>query len=635
MLAHALTSLCETITWARMRALMLAPLAAAALALTACGGGGGSTPPPVASPNCTAQTCGTLLVGLTDADGDFLSYSVDVVALTLRKADGTVVQALPVRQRVDFAEIVDLTELVTAATIPNGVYVRAGITLDYSNAEVSVELNGAPVAANVVNAAGQALGTVTLDLMLDNRNHVTITPGRPALLQLDFDLAASHDVDLSTMPATATAEPFIVATIEPVEDKELRVRGPLVSVNTNASQYIIDLRPFDHTSARLGQFTVNTNAFTAFEINGVEFEGAAGLAQMAGLAAGSRTAAFGVLDLQSRTFTASDVLAGDSVPSPSFDVVRGSVIARAGDELTVRGGTVVRRDGSIRFFRGDITVLIGPDTIVTRDGGGRNLLRPSAISVGQKIHAFGEVTATSTVADTLTLDATDGRVRMKLTHLLGAVVSAIPGQVTLDLFAIDRLRPSAFDFAGTGSSAANDADPENYEVATGLLPLPILSLTPDSPARVFGFVTPFGLAPPDFVGRTVVDFNGLRAVMGVGWTEAGTAAPFLSMGDSGLVVDQNNPDLGERHHIKVGHRIVDITQLASPVTVQPAAGRTLFAIGERGNVELFREWGPFVTRLAEKLGGGARARAMYAHGRLEPGDLTLTANYVAVILIRP
>jgi len=612
---------------------MSAPLVAAALILASCGGGGGAAgnqAPPV-NQACTASTCGTLLVGLTDADGDFLSYAVDVVSLSLETANGRVVQALPVRQRVDFAEIVDLTELVTAATIPNATYVRASITLDYANADVSVESNGAPVAATVVDENGAPLGTVTLNLVLDNRNHVFIAPGRPALLQLDFDLAASHTVDLSTTPATATAEPFIVATLEPVEDKDLRVRGPLVSVDTNASSYVIDLRPFDHLSARLGQFTVNTTATTAFEINGVEFEGAAGLAQMAGLAAGTPTAAFGVLDLPSRTFTASDVMAGDSVPGPRFDVVRGSVIARTGDELTVRGGTVVRRDGSVRFFRGDITVLVGPDTKVTRDGGGRNLLRPAAISVGQRINAFGQVTASTT--DAITLDATQGRVRMKLTHLLGTVLDAQPGQVTMDLFAIDRLRPSAFDFTGTGTSSANDADPANYEVATGVLP--IAALLADQPVRVFGFVTPFGLAPPDFVGRTVVDFSAMRAVLGVGWTEAGTAAPFLSMGADGLVIDQNNTDLGTRHHIKIGPRIVDLTQLAQAVTVAPASGRTLFALGEPGNVEVFREWQPFVDRLAAKLGGGAKARAMFANGRYDAGSFTLTANYVAVALIMP
>ena len=292
--------------------------------------GGSDGQPPVANPGaCDASSCGTLLIGMTDADGDFLSYSVDVVALTLRKADGTVVQALPVRQRVDFAEIVDLTELVTAATVPNGSYVGAAITLDYATAEVSVEVNGSAVPATVVDGNGQPLGVKTLDIELDNRNHVVIAPGRPALLQLDFDLAASHEVDISVNPAIAVAEPFVVATVMPVEDKELRVRGPLVSVDTNASSYVIDLRPFNHPSARLGRFTVQTNSSTAFEIDGVEYEGAAGLATLAGKPAGTRTAAFGVLDVSDRSFTASDVLAGDSVPGPRFDVVRGKAANEA------------------------------------------------------------------------------------------------------------------------------------------------------------------------------------------------------------------------------------------------------------------------------------------------------------------
>jgi len=632
MLSHALNSLCKTATWARLRALLLAPIAIAIVALSACGDGGaagGGGAPPVANPGCDASSCGTLLVAMTDGDGDFLSYSVDVVSLTLTTANGRVVQALPTRQRVDFADLVELTELVTAATVPNGIYVDASIRLDYANAEVSVDVGGNPVAATVVDASGNALGVVDLDIRLDNRNHVTIAPGRPALLQLDFDLAASHEVDISTVPAKATAEPFIVASLEPVEDKELRVRGPLVSVDTNASSYVIDLRPFNHPDARLGRFTVHTDAFTAFEIDGVEYVGAAGLATLAGKPAGTRTAAFGVLDLSDRAFTASDVLAGDSVPGPRFDVVRGNVIARAGDVLTVRGGTVIRRDDSVRFLRGDITVLIGPDTLVTRDGGGRNLLRPSAISVGQRIWAFGSVTATPT-ADTLTLDATDGRVRMKLTHVSGSVVSAVPGQLNLDLFAIDGRRPEVFDFAGTGASPATDADPENYEIATGALGMG--GLAADTPARVFGFVTPFGFAPPDFVGRTVVDFSALRAVLGVGWGVNGTAAPFLSMGDAGLVVDAGNPDLGSRHHIKIGPRIIDITALGSSVTVAPAMGRTLFALGEPGDVEVFRDWAPFVARLNEKLNGGATARAMFASGAYNAGSNTLTASYVAIAL---
>ena len=632
MLFQALPNLCETTIWTRLRAHLIAPVAAAMLALSACGGGSGGEPPVAGNTACDTTTCGTLLVGLTDADGDFLSYSVDVVSLSLETANGRTVEALPVRQRVDFAELVDLTELVTAATIPNGTYVKAAITLDYADADVTVEVAGSPVETIVTDANGGALGVTTLDIELDNANHVTIAPGTPSLLQLDFDLAASHEVDISTVPATAVAQPFVVATILPVDEKELRVRGALVSVDTNASTYTIDLRPFNHPSADLGRFTIDTTATTAFEIDGVEFEGAAGLAELAMQPAGTRTAAFGTLDLSDRSFTAENVLAGDSLPGPRFDVVHGNVIARAGDTLTVRGGTVIFRDDTVRFLRGDITVEIGPDTIVTRDFGGRNLLRPDAISVGQRIHAFGDVTATPTV-DSLTLDATAGRVRMKLTHLSGSVVSANPGLVTLDLFAIDGRRPAIFDFAGTGVSAAFDADPANYEIATGALG--INGLTPDSPVRVFGFAAPFGLAPPDFAGRTIVDFSELRAFMAVGWGVDGTAAPFLSMGPDGLVVDQDNPDLGFRHHIKIGPRIVDITALAASVTVAPASGRVLFALGEPGQAQVFANWEAFVARLNEKLNGGATAQGLFAAGRYDAGANTLTANYVAVSLKLP
>jgi len=64
MLSHALTSLCETTTWARLRALLIAPIAIALVALSACGGGGsGGGQPPVANQGCDAATCGTLQVG--------------------------------------------------------------------------------------------------------------------------------------------------------------------------------------------------------------------------------------------------------------------------------------------------------------------------------------------------------------------------------------------------------------------------------------------------------------------------------------------------------------------------------------------------------------------------------------------
>ncbi len=89
---------------------MWVTLVAVSLLMAACGGGSGASTttnePPIAvqcNPGdpSTAAECGTLLVGLTDADGDFLSYAVNVLSLQLEKADGTTVETLPNNTRID------------------------------------------------------------------------------------------------------------------------------------------------------------------------------------------------------------------------------------------------------------------------------------------------------------------------------------------------------------------------------------------------------------------------------------------------------------------------------------------------------------------------------------------------------
>ena len=119
----------------------------AALVLTACGGGAGTssnpTPNPTAScdPNdsATHDECGTVLIGFTDADGDFLNYTVDVLSLTLETANGRTVEVMPRNTRVNFTDYVNVSELVAAAVVPPAVYVAGTIQLDYSDAEVLVE----------------------------------------------------------------------------------------------------------------------------------------------------------------------------------------------------------------------------------------------------------------------------------------------------------------------------------------------------------------------------------------------------------------------------------------------------------------------------------------------------------------
>ena len=99
--------------------------------LTACGGGGGTMASTAASSSSTTSTaqscsnCGTALVSLTDAPGDFVNYVVNVVSLQLTRSDGTVVQTVPAPTQVDFARLVSLSEMISAGQIPSGEYVSA------------------------------------------------------------------------------------------------------------------------------------------------------------------------------------------------------------------------------------------------------------------------------------------------------------------------------------------------------------------------------------------------------------------------------------------------------------------------------------------------------------------------------
>jgi hypothetical protein len=152
------------------------------LALSACGGGAttGTSAEPVAAAECdpadpgTAGECGTLIIGLTDGDGDFLSYTVDVLSLLLEQADGTVIEVLPNSARVDFAQYVDLTEFISVATVPPGVYVAGTVRLDFTTAEIFVESGDLAKAATVVDADGNPLGQTELKIKLADRDQLFI-----------------------------------------------------------------------------------------------------------------------------------------------------------------------------------------------------------------------------------------------------------------------------------------------------------------------------------------------------------------------------------------------------------------------------------------------------------------------------
>lgn len=607
------------------------------MTLAACSSGGNNADAPAPLAACdpdnpaTANECGTVLVGFTDADGDFLNYTVDVLSLTLQTAGGRVVETLPLKTRINFTDYVDLTEFVTAASIPPGIYVSGSIRLDYSNAEVLVEAGGEPKPALVVDADGNALTEAEYRIILSDRDRLVITRGRPSLLTVDFDLDASHSVDVLSTPALATAEPFIVAEIDPVDTKEIRVRGRLIDTNEAEMYYTVAIRPFHDLTGDFGRMQVNVQDNTVFEVNGAEYSGVAGLRALNDAGQGTLTIAQGTLDVDSREFTADLVLAGSSVPGTDRDAVRGNVIARSANELTVRGATIIR-PGLGAYFHDDVVVTIGPGTKVFKTGHPHAGLDISAISVGQRVTIYGDITAND--AARVHIDATAGAVRMHVTHLTGLVNAIVQGQTDIELHAIDRRRVQIFDFSGTGTGPDTDADPDNYEIATGNLFMnPVAT---GRPVVVYGFPSAFGAAPPDFEGRTIVDFSDVRSTLGIGWGSEGTLAPFLSIGTDGLVLDNQNPDIDVRHHIKQGPVLIDLTTLPSGTVIKPREpGRSLFVVKTTDSLQLYSDFDDFVTALLNEFDGATTARSMFARGHYDADTNEFTAYKIGVYLLEP
>ncbi len=619
------------------------------LALSACGGGAGVSntveAPIVAQCNPadpgTAGECGTLIIGLTDADGDFLSYTVDVLSLILEKADGTVIEVLPNATRIDFAQYVDLTEFISVATVPPGVYVAGTIRLDYSNAEIIVEDGDLAKDAIVVDADGHSLGQTELKIKLSDRDQLFINRATTSLLTIDFDLDASHTVDVGSTPAIATAEPFIVAELDPVDSKEIRVRGRFMEANAGEMYYVVALRPFYEKVGDFGRMKVFVTNDSNCEINEAEFSGVECLRALEAAGQGTLTVAQGTLNVAERQFTANFILGGNSVPGNGTDAARGHVIARMDNELVVRGGTIILSDAASSFFRDDVTVTVGPNTKVYKTykfdrpllAIADRLLDISAISVGQKVTVRGTVTANDEIG--VHIDATEGAVVLHVTHLNGIINSILSGQIDIDLHSLGGRRPGIYNFTCTGGcEPSTDADPGNYEVSTGNLLLDAQAA--GKPVSAWGFVNEFMGAPPDFEGRTIIDYSDVRSAIGVGWGAAGTTAPFTMMDLSGLLLDNQNEDIDQRHFIEQGPVLINLTTLDSNILIAPReTGRQLFVVKTTDSLQLYADFEDFLVALTISLDGVNAARSMYARGHYNADTNVFTAYKIFIYILEP
>jgi hypothetical protein len=556
---------------------------------------------------------GVAWVSLTGRPGDFSSYIVNVNSIQLTRSDGAVVPALgspnQSPETVDFAKLGDLSELWGSATLPIGTYLSASIVLDYTNAVISVMAGGLPVKATVVDSAGNAVTTQTINVILDPAAQLTVpttyATSSAQRLAIDFNLAASTvSVNTATTPATVTVKPYLTVGVAASDQKLIRVRGPLINSSVSLGTYTVYIRPFMDELDNLGSLSLFVDASTIFTTNGVVTTGTTGCAaakdcgitQLSQSSAGTTvTAAYTTFEptatpsATAGKFHAKYVIAGSTLEDPYTSGLEGDVVSRTGNTLTVRGSTLQLYTGGATgtsiyctagatvasiYCTADATVTLGPATIVTADDTTLTGLNYNSVAVGQHVVVRGIYSAPS--AGVVDIDATGakintGSVRLISTHLWGSLVSPGAGALSLNLQTINNWPVSAFTFAGNGTSAATDPVATAFTVNTGTLTNP--DTTVADPLWIDGLVEPFGSAPPAFDATAISSEATVPASLQVQWTGTGTTTQFSVLSATGLSIDLTNTSIGSAV-IRVGPESIALGSLpASPAfTVVPQAG---------------------------------------------------------------
>jgi hypothetical protein len=555
---------------------------------------------------------------------DFTNYIITIDSIVLTRNDGQQFSALATPEIVDFAHLQQNAELWGTATIPDGTYTSATITLDYTSVAaggssvITAMINGVATQATVTDTAGNTGANMTSFaevVTFDPANPLVVTPTYASTsatrLNINLDLGASGYLTYSGTTLTYVANPFMTIGILPSDNKLIRIRGALINTNDSITTggstgtYSVYVRPFHDEVDNLGALSLFGTADTIFTINGLPYTGKAGITALSNLSAGSTlTAAYTTFvpdynpanQAYAGTFYPVYVVAGSTLEDNYTQGLSGDVISRSGNTLTLRDSTLFINEEEVFYsVLADTTVTLGTGTLVTADDTTLTGLNSNSIGVGQHIEARGlwngELTTGVGLDATGTSATNTGSVRLINTQLYGSLTSTATGSLTMNVTDINNWPASNFTFTGNGTSAAGTPVASSFIVNTGSLALPA-DLVAGAPAYVNGLVTPFGSAPPDFTA-TAVNSQASVQVAGGSLTAAGTqscglgsqvcqpatlrvvynygvgtAAPFASLSAAGFTLDLTNTEL-VMALVRIGPEVIDLKTLSTNLTLVP------------------------------------------------------------------
>lgn len=590
-----------------------------AIFLSACGG---SNPVETNVTNKAPDPQGKFGMVLTDAEGDFVSYTVDVSSIELTRPNGTVVETVPVNARINFADYTDLSEFFSVVSVPEGIYNKVSLNLDYSNAEIIIQDDqGNTYPASPVDSAGNPISQFSMDIELGDNDAVRITNGKIAFLTIDFDLAASNTI-LGFNPAQVQVEPFLVATADLVDSRDHRARGLLNNVDLDNNLITLDIRPFHIRNGDFGQISAQANDQTHYEINGEEFTGSDGLNQLATLTKGEPVIIQGQIFTAERTFVAAEVFAGTSVPWDNMDAVRGVVVARIGDRLTVVGAHASIGGDSVTY-RDRIFVDLTDTTRISQQRGSDRALTKMDISVGTRLIATGSFDPATSV-----LDTSNGFARMGINSVKGQVNQTSP--LEMQLTRINGRPVRIFDFSGTGQDPSMDVDPAHFEIDTSTLTLN--SVNAGDWLKVRGFFNAFGAAPSDYFAKSIIDIATDKRAAGfaAGW-ENGTADAITEFNPNSLVFNTSG---ATKAFVKIaGLPVINVVSDTPFVVTSVDSDRAVYAIKHIGldAIRVYHNFADFSQALQDELDNGLLILRTSALGRYDQNGNEFTAVAFSVL----
>jgi hypothetical protein len=558
---------------------------------------------------------GIAWVSLTDEPGDYTSYVVTIDSVILTRNDGAEVTAVGTPEIVDMTQVHNIAELWSSGAIPEGTYVSATITVDYTSAAITVLRNGVPTTATVLDyTTHTAPTTYAVTVNFDPHDQPTITPTYAStsalLFAIDFNLAASGWVDATKEGPVVYVQPFFTVGHLPDDTKLIRIRGPLINSSTDVSTYTVEIRPFYDEANNIGTVSLFSQPGTVYTLNGVSYRGGAGLAALSILSAGTTmTAGYTTFQPEfnplygaySGRFNLAYVVAGSTLEDIYTNGITGEVIARDGNTLTLQGSTVIlTTNDTFGYEVANTKVLLGSGTIVTADDNSAlTQFTPDSVAVGQRISARGIYNVltdgTILIDSTGTSSTNTGSVRLQSTKLWGSLASSAAGSLVMDLQTIDDYPVSLFNFAGNGSTSAKNPAPANFSVATPGLTLPAGTAI-GAPVWVDGVSAAFGSAPPDFRAFAVNTESsvqvaggqldgGASTAPGVGTCGIGSevcepaslqvvwrgtnAAPFESISATSFSLKLSDPSAFYLAAIRIGAEAIDLRTLPSSPLIVP------------------------------------------------------------------